>query len=90
MRETPKEPKKRLDQDIKKLPELGRGSSGSAGKNQLGDRQLREACSWAQGMKKRHVPSAACNLEKKALETNNDLGTSTYEGKPGTTRRVAR
>ena len=38
----------------------------------------------------RHVPSAACNLEKKAWETENDLGTSTYEGKPGTSGRAAR
>ena len=34
--------------------------------------------------KERHVPSAACNPEKKALEIDNDLGTNTYEGKPGT------
>jgi len=38
----------------------------------------------------RHVPSAACNSEEKVLETNDDLGTSTYEGKPGTSRRAAR
>ena len=25
----------------------------------------------------RHVPSIACNLEEKALETDDDLGTST-------------
>ena len=34
--------------------------------------------------KERHVPSAACNPEKKALEIDNDLGTNTYEGKPST------
>ena len=38
----------------------------------------------------RHVPSAACNLGKKAWETDNDLGTSTYEGKPRTSGRAAR
>ena len=38
----------------------------------------------------RHVPSAACNLEKKAWETENDLGTNTYEGKLGTSGRAAR
>ena len=32
----------------------------------------------------RHVPSTAYNLGKKALKTDNDLGTSTYEMKPGT------
>ena len=40
--------------------------------------------------KERHVPSAACSAEKKALEIDNDLGTSTYEGKPGTSGRVTR
>ena len=38
----------------------------------------------------RHVPSAACNSEEKTLETDDDLRTSTYEGKPGTSRRAAR
>ena len=38
----------------------------------------------------RHGPSVSCNSEKKALETNDDLGTSTYEGKLGTSGRVAR
>ena len=45
----PKEPRKRLDQNTEELPESRSGSSGSAGKNQLGDRQVRKACSWAQG-----------------------------------------
>ena len=40
--------------------------------------------------KERYVSSVACNLEKKALETDDDLGTSTYEGKLGTSRRVTR
>ena len=43
---------KRLDQDTLELPEPGRGSLGSAGKNQLGFRQLKKACSWTQGTKK--------------------------------------
>ena len=38
----------------------------------------------------RHVPSAACNSEEKTLETADDLGTSTYEGKPSTSRKAAR
>ena len=38
----------------------------------------------------RHVPSTACNLEEKTLEIDDDLRTSTYEGKPGTSGRVAR
>ena len=38
----------------------------------------------------RHVPSATCNSEEKTLETVDDLGTNTYEGKPGTLGRVAR
>ena len=46
----PKKPKKRLD--WVELPEPRRGSSKSAGKNQLGFGQLREACSWTQGTKK--------------------------------------
>ena len=40
--------------------------------------------------KERHVPSVACNLEKKALETNDDLGTSTYEEKLGISGKVVR
>ena len=40
--------------------------------------------------KERHVPSAACRAEKKALEIDNELGTSTYEGKPGTSGRLRR
>ena len=44
MRRTHKEFRKRIDQDTKELPEPGRGSSRSVGKNQLGDGQLREAC----------------------------------------------
>ena len=36
VRRTPKEPKKRLDQDTKELLEPGKGSSGSARNNQLG------------------------------------------------------
>ena len=39
---------------------------------------------------KTHVPSAAYNPKKKTFETNNDLGTSTYEGKPSTSRRATR
>ena len=46
----PKKPKKRLD--WVELPKPRRGSSESAGKNQLGFGQLREACSWTQGTKK--------------------------------------
>ena len=42
---------KGLDQDILELPEPGWGFSGSVGKNQLGFRQLKEACLWAQGTK---------------------------------------
>ena len=38
----------------------------------------------------RHVPSAACNSKEKTLETADDLGTSTYEGKPGISRRAVR
>ena len=38
----------------------------------------------------RHVPLATCNSEEKTLETVDDLGTSTYEGKPGTSGRAAR
>ena len=38
----------------------------------------------------RHVPSAACNSKEKTLETADDLGTSTYEGKPSTSGRVAK
>ena len=38
----------------------------------------------------RHVPSAVCNSEEKTLETADDLGTSTDEGKPSTSGRVAR
>ena len=38
----------------------------------------------------RHVPSTTCNPEKKALKTDNDLGTNTYEGKPGTLGKAAR
>ena len=52
MRRTPKELRKKLDQDIEELPEPKRGFSGNARKNHLGDGQLREACSWAQGTKK--------------------------------------
>ena len=52
VRETPKEPRKRLDQDTEKLPKLRRGSSRSAGKNQLGVKQLREACLGAKGTRK--------------------------------------
>ena len=52
VRRTPKEPRKRLNQDTEELLKPGKGSSESAGKNQLGDGQLREACSWAQGTKK--------------------------------------
>ena len=33
VKEAPKEPRKRLDQDTLELVELGRGSSGSVGKN---------------------------------------------------------
>ena len=40
--------------------------------------------------KERHVPSTACNPEKKALEIDNDLGTNTYEGKLGTSGKVGR
>ena len=40
--------------------------------------------------KERHVPLAACDPEKKALETDNDLGTSTYEEKLGISGRAAR
>ena len=90
MRETPKEPRKRLDQDIEKLPELGRGSLRSARKNQLGVRQLREACSGAQGTRKDMAHQSPATKKKKAWETENDLGTSTYEGKPGTSGRAAR
>ena len=90
MRETPKEPRKRLDQDIEKLPKLGRGSLRSARKNQLGVRQLREACSGAQGTRKDMAHQSPTTKKEKALEIDDDLGTSTYEGKPGTTRRVAR
>ena len=66
IRRTPKEPRKRLDQDIEELSEPGKGSSGSAGNNQLGVGQLREACLWAQGTKKdmSHQPSAT---QKKRL-----------------------
>ena len=66
MRRTPKELRKKLDQDIEELPEPGKGSTGSAGKNQLGDGWLREACSWAQGTKKdmSHQPTAT---QKKRL-----------------------
>ena len=52
MRRTPKELRKKLDQDIEELPEPKRGFSGNARKNHLGNGQLREACSWAQGTKK--------------------------------------
>ena len=38
----------------------------------------------------RHIPSATYNPEKKVLETDNDLGTSTYEMKPGTFGIAAR
>ena len=38
----------------------------------------------------RHGPSVSCNSEKKAFEIDDDLGTSTYEGKLGTLGRVAR
>jgi len=40
--------------------------------------------------KERHVPLAACDPEKKALETDNDLGTSTYDWKPSTSGRAVR
>ena len=90
VRRTPKEPRKILDQDTKELPESGRGSSGSVGKNQLGDGQLREACSWAQGTKKDMSHQLPATQKKKVLETDNDLGTNTNEGKPGTLGRAAR
>ena len=90
MRETPKEPRKRLDQDFEKLPELEKGSSGSVGKNQLGVRQLMEACSGARGMKKNRSTSRLKLKKKKALEIDDDLGTSTYEEKLGTLGRVVR
>ena len=32
----------------------------------------------------RRVPLAARNLEENTMETADDLGTSTYEGKPST------
>ena len=38
----------------------------------------------------RHVPSAACNSEEKTFEVANGLGTSTYEGKLGTSGRASR
>ena len=38
----------------------------------------------------RHIPSATYNPEKKVLETDNDLGTNTYEGKLGTSGRAAK
>ena len=50
MRRTPKDPRKGLDRDTLKLPELG-GSSENARKNQLGFEQLKEACLWTQGTK---------------------------------------
>ena len=40
--------------------------------------------------KERHVPLTACNSEEKTLETADGLGTSTYEGKPGTLGRAVR
>ena len=38
----------------------------------------------------RHVPLAAYNSEEKTLETADDLGTSTYEGKLGISGRATR
>ena len=90
MRETPKEPKKRLDQDTEKLPELGRGSSGNAGKNQLGVRQLREACLRVQGTRKDMAHQSPTTQKKRLWIEMMTLGTSTYEEKPGTSGRVAR
>jgi len=52
VRRTPKEHRKRLDQDTKELPEPRKGSLRNARNNHLEVGQLREACSWAQGTKK--------------------------------------
>ena len=38
----------------------------------------------------RHVPSVAYNSEEKTLETRDDLGTNTYEGKLGILGRAVR
>ena len=38
----------------------------------------------------RYVPSVACNSKEKTLETVDDLGTSTYKGKLGTSGRAPR
>ena len=74
----PKKPKKRLDWDTLELPEPRRGFSESAGKNQLGFGQLRKACSWIQGTEKDMSHQSPTTQKKKALEIDDDLGTSIW------------
>ena len=38
----------------------------------------------------RHVPPATYNSKEKTLKTADDLGTSTYEGKPNTLGKATR
>ena len=70
--EFPRNPKRDWTRIPKSCQNQERGSLRSAGKNQLGVRQLREACSWTQGTKidMSHQPPM---IQKKV----GDLGIST-------------
>ena len=80
--------------------EIGPGYRGAAKSREkiLGKSKKQSAGSWiGQGStlmgtrnEKRHVSSVACNSEEKTLKTTDDLRTSTYEGKPDTSKRVVR
>ena len=69
--------------------------------NQGGDpREVQERISWEMDNSEKHAHGhkeqrktcsiSRCSAEKKALEIDNELGTSTYEGKLGTSGRVTR
>ena len=80
--------------------EIGPGYRGAAKSRDkiLGKSKKQSVGSWiGQGTmlmgtrnQKRHVSSAACNSKEKTLKTTDDLRTSTYEGKPYTSKRVVR
>ena len=80
--------------------ETGSGYLGAAKSREriLGKSKKQLAGSWiAQGNmlmgtrnEERHVPSVAYNSEEKTLETGDDLGTNTYEGKLGILERAVR
>ena len=84
----PKKPKKKLDWDTLELTEPKRGSSESAGKNQLGFGQLREACSWTQGTKKDMSHQSPTTQKKKLWKQMMNQEQAFDEEKPGTSGKA--